>query len=155
MNVKMNIQYLRQSSARMLLLSIIIFFSQCQKNFEYQPSPSRPNGKLSVDIVTFLRSRNDFTLLSQAIDKTGLAVTLSGPGPITLFAPDDIAFKAYLGTRKLDDIPVATLKDILMYHAVRQNLLSQNLTLSRENYESLLLCNWGWTEEQSSVPREL
>jgi len=60
-----------------------------------------------------------FTALVKAVQTAGLADTLSGPGPLTVFAPNDDAFgKLPQGTVEnlLKDIP--KLKDVLTYHVV-------------------------------------
>jgi uncharacterized surface protein with fasciclin (FAS1) repeats len=60
-----------------------------------------------------------FTTLLAAVEAAGLAETLAGDGPFTVFAPTDDAFAALPeGTVEslLADIP--TLTDILLYHVV-------------------------------------
>lgn len=60
-----------------------------------------------------------FTKLVQAVQAAGLAEALSGPGPYTVFAPNDDAFAILpAGTLEslLSDIP--KLRDILMYHVL-------------------------------------
>jgi len=119
-------------------LLCLLFTAGCQESFDYQPAPTRPNGKLSVNIMTYLRSRPDaFSLLVQALERADLATTLSG-GTYTLFAPDDVAFKAYLGNRTLESIPVEDLKRILLFHVINRKLLSSDLSLDLVPYPSQL-----------------
>jgi pentapeptide MXKDX repeat protein len=49
------------------------------------------------DLVVTAASRDDLTTLVAAIEAAGLAATLAGDGPFTIFAPDDEAFEEYLG----------------------------------------------------------
>ena len=49
------------------------------------------------DVVVVAASRDDLTTLVAAIEAAGLAETLAGDGPFTIFAPNDAAFEAYLG----------------------------------------------------------
>jgi pentapeptide MXKDX repeat protein len=49
------------------------------------------------DIVVIAAGRDDLTTLVAAIEAAGLAATLSGDGPFTVFAPTDEAFQDYLG----------------------------------------------------------
>jgi uncharacterized surface protein with fasciclin (FAS1) repeats len=49
------------------------------------------------DIVVVAAGRNDLTTLVAAIEAAGLAGTLAGDGPFTVFAPTDEAFVEYLG----------------------------------------------------------
>ena len=49
------------------------------------------------DVVVIASSRDDLTTLVAAIEAAGLADTLAGDGPFTIFAPNDEAFEDYLG----------------------------------------------------------
>ena len=49
------------------------------------------------DIVVVAAGRDDLTTLVAAIEAAGLAGTLAGDGPFTVFAPTDEAFVEYLG----------------------------------------------------------
>jgi transforming growth factor-beta-induced protein len=70
-------------------------------------------------IVDLAVADGRFTTLVAAVQAAGLAETLSGEGPFTVFAPTDDAFAALpAGTVEalLNDIP--TLTNILLYHVV-------------------------------------
>ncbi len=72
-----------------------------------------------------------FTLLQEALKVSGLTSTLSNPaGTFTVFAPTDAAFKAagYSTTQDIDNIPVATLTSILLYHTLGSVVPSKALT---------------------------
>jgi uncharacterized surface protein with fasciclin (FAS1) repeats len=84
-----------------------------------------PNGTV-VDIIV---NSPDHTTLEAAVIAAGLAGTLSGTGPFTIFAPTDAAFAALpAGTidALLADIPALT--NILTYHAVAGSALSTDLS---------------------------
>ena len=49
------------------------------------------------DVVAVAASRDDLTTLVAAVEAAGLADTLMGDGPFTIFAPNDEAFEDYLG----------------------------------------------------------
>jgi uncharacterized surface protein with fasciclin (FAS1) repeats len=49
------------------------------------------------DVVVIAAGRDDLSTLVAAIEAAGLAATLAGDGPFTIFAPNDEAFVAYLG----------------------------------------------------------
>ena len=81
----------------------------------------------SRNIVENAANSKDHTTLVAAVKAAGLAETLSGPGPFTVFAPTNAAFDA------LPDGTVETLlkpenKDklinVLTYHVVKTNALS-------------------------------
>ncbi len=65
-------------------------------------TPSAKKGTTIVSLVT--NSTKNFKTLNAAVKASGLAATLSGEGPFTLFAPNDAAF---------EKLPKATLKKLL------------------------------------------
>jgi uncharacterized surface protein with fasciclin (FAS1) repeats len=80
-----------------------------------------------VDIVV---GSPDHTTLETAVVEAGLAGTLNGAGPFTVFAPTDAAFAALpagLLTELLAE-PSGMLTDILLYHVVGATALSTGLT---------------------------
>ncbi len=75
------------------------------------------------NIVQTAVDAGTFKTLTAAVTAAGLADTLSGSGPFTVFAPNDDAFaKLPAGTVEslLADIP--KLKKILTYHVVSGNI---------------------------------
>lgn len=66
--------------------------------------------------------------LTTAVEVAGLEETLRGPGPFTLFAPTDRAFRA-LPDGALDELLDDTegLSNVLLYHVVPGNFLSDEL----------------------------
>jgi len=73
------------------------------------------------NIVEVAVSAGDFETLVAAVTAAGLAETLSGPGPFTVFAPTDAAFaKLPAGTVEtlLQPENLAQLQAILTYHVV-------------------------------------
>lgn len=85
-----------------------------------------PPATTVVDIVV---NSPDHETLEAAVIAAGLAETLSGEGPFTLFAPTDEAFAALpAGTvETLLEDPTGALTDILLYHAISGNILSTDL----------------------------
>ena len=80
-----------------------------------------------VDVVV---NSPDHNTLEAAVLAAGLAGTLSGPGPFTVFAPTDAAFAA-LGQATIDALlsdPQGDLTTILLYHAVSGVAGPTNLT---------------------------
>ena len=84
----------------------------------------------TVTVVDVIVNSPDHTTLEAAVIAAGLAPTLSGTGPFTVFAPTDAAFAALpAGTvQALLADPTGALKDILLYHAVAGKALSTSLT---------------------------
>jgi transforming growth factor-beta-induced protein len=76
-------------------------------------------------IAGIAASNPDFSILLAAVQKAGLASTLAGKGNFTVFAPTNKAFADLLkklGASSLDDIPVATLRAVLLDHVVAGEL---------------------------------
>ncbi|UDY37623.1 fasciclin domain-containing protein [Dermatobacter hominis] len=74
----------------------------------------------SQNIVQIAQSKPEFSTLVQAVTAAGLAETLSGPGPFTVFAPTNAAFEA-LPAGTLDTLledPTGQLANILKLHVV-------------------------------------
>lgn len=74
------------------------------------------------NIVRTAAAAGQFKTLLSLAKQAGLVTTLSGPGPLTVFAPTDAAFKAVpkATLQSLADDPAA-LKRVLLYHVVKGN----------------------------------
>jgi len=87
------------------------------------------------DIVDTAVANGQFKTLTAALNAAGLANTLRGPGPFTVFAPTDDAF-AKLPAGTLDDLlkpeNKAKLTAILTYHVVPGAVTSQQVTNLKE-----------------------
>ena len=119
-------------------VGLMITLGACDPTFEYEPSGT-PNGELGVPIAQFIATNENFTLLEAAVTKAGLTEALTSTTNLTLFAPNDLAFEAFLDTLTLDDIPAEQLRDVLLYHVVPEALLSpDSFTLEDRPFETLL-----------------
>ncbi|WP_298160479.1 fasciclin domain-containing protein [Brevundimonas sp.] len=81
-------------------------------------------------IVANAAKASNLTTLVSAVQAAGLAETLSGPGPFTVFAPDNAAFeKVPAATREALMAPAgkADLTEILTYHVVPGRLTAADL----------------------------
>lgn len=80
------------------------------------------------NLLETARSTGDFTVLIEAIETAGLADTFTREGQITVFAPNDDAFRK-LSTGTLEglrqDFP--KLKSILNYHVVNRKITSDEI----------------------------
>jgi transforming growth factor-beta-induced protein len=111
----------------MFVASLALFFgvSSCSKDDESKDTMQTKN------IVDVASADPDFSILVAALNKAGLANTLQGAGPFTVFAPTNEAFAsllADLGISSLDDLSAETLKPILLYHVLSGKVLSTDLT---------------------------
>lgn len=87
----------------------------CNKDDESPMIPKTGN------IVEVASGNPDFSILVAAVKRAGLVDVLSSAGPFTVFAPTNAAFESLLtelGVAKLEDIPVETLKSVLLYHVI-------------------------------------
>jgi uncharacterized surface protein with fasciclin (FAS1) repeats len=86
-----------------------------------------------VDVIT---ASPDHTTLLAAVEAAGLAETLAGTGPYTIFAPNDAAFEAYVtsaGLTSADDLLAdPNLASILEGHVVPSALLSTDIVAQAE-----------------------
>ena len=82
-----------------------------------------------ANIVETAIAAGSFKTLVEAVKAANLVNTLSGPGPFTVFAPNDAAFaKLPAGTVEglLKDIP--KLKSVLTYHVVPGKVMSSDVS---------------------------
>ena len=83
------------------------------------------------DIVAVASSTEGFTTLVAALTAAGLVETLQGPGPFTVFAPNDEAFAALpagLLEKLLLPENIEVLKSILTYHVLAGKVMSTDVT---------------------------
>jgi len=93
------------------------------------PTPKATPVPEMKDIVQTAVADGRFTTLVAAVQAADLASTLSGPGPFTVFAPTDDAFKKLPeGTvETLLKDPKGQLSQILLYHVVPGKLMAADV----------------------------
>jgi uncharacterized surface protein with fasciclin (FAS1) repeats/nucleoid-associated protein YgaU len=82
-------------------------------------------------IAQVAANAGNFTILTQALEQTGLDSALGGAGNFTVFAPTDDAFDALLSSNNLTTdqlLRAAELADILRYHVLDERLLAADIT---------------------------
>ena len=82
------------------------------------------------NIVTNAAKAPNLTTLVAAVQAAGLATTLQGPGPFTVFAPDNAAFEkipAATRTSLMEPAQKAALTKILTYHVVPGRLTAADI----------------------------
>lgn len=78
-----------------------------------------PEGPATKDIVQTATDAGTFTTLLAAVQAAGLVETLKGPGPFTVFAPNDAAFaKLPKGTVEGLLADPAALRSVLTFHVL-------------------------------------
>ncbi len=103
------------------LLGVSLFFVACKKE---EP----PKAKTILEVAA---ANSELSTFLAALDRADLTSTLTSGGSFTVFAPTNAAFTAFLaanGHAKLEDIPIATLKQLLQYHMVIGELKSGGIS---------------------------
>ena len=84
------------------------------------PASARTPGPSIVDTAVAVNaSTGEFDHLIAAVVRADLVATLDGNRQFTVFAPTDAAFEGLfdtLGVSGVNDIPVGTLRAVLLYH---------------------------------------
>jgi uncharacterized surface protein with fasciclin (FAS1) repeats len=94
------------------------------------PATARPSE--DKDIVQTAQAAGNFKTLTKLVTKAGLAATLSQPGPYTLFAPTDAAFKKVpKSTLKSLAKNKAKLRAVLLYHVVAGKVPSSEVVMMK------------------------
>ena len=113
----------------LVLPALVLALAACSSTAA-TPSPSAtpapvatpsaaPSAAAEEDIVGTATAAGSFKTLLTAATAAGLVETLQGKGPFTVFAPTDAAFEQLfisLGVSGVGDIPVGTLRAVLLYH---------------------------------------
>lgn len=76
----------------------------------------------SGDVVGVLATTTDFAPLALAVKTADLEATLKGPGPFTIFAPNDVAFSK---------VPKPTMDDLTKDHAKLAKLLKYHVVAGK------------------------
>jgi transforming growth factor-beta-induced protein len=84
------------------------------------PASARTTGPTIVDVAVSVNASNgEFDHLIAAVDRSDLLSALDGKRQFTVFAPTDAAFESLfdvLGVSSVDEIDLATLRAVLLYH---------------------------------------
>jgi uncharacterized surface protein with fasciclin (FAS1) repeats len=109
---------IRMSAAAALGALVVVAFASTAG--ATRPAAESPAAmKPSMNIVQTAVAAGQFTTLVKLVKTAGLAPTLSGKGPFTVFAPTDAAFaKVPKKTLKALLADKAQLRRVLLYHVV-------------------------------------
>lgn len=99
----------------------LISLTSCDK----EENPVVNTSNTVTDVVVGSPS---FSVLKEAVVKAGLATTLSGTGPFTVFAPDNSAFaSAGINSATVASLPANALSDLLLYHTLGIEVLAASV----------------------------
>lgn len=113
----------------LLKLSLIVFLTVFATSCSDDDNGDVNAGE--VTIAAFVQNNPDYSSMQAALVRTGLVETLDGSTEYTVFAPNNVAFEAFLnanGFASLDDVPVDVLTNILLNHVVPGNNDSASLS---------------------------
>ena len=100
-----------------------------------------------VSLAETIAKTPELSTLNGLVKTADLTETLQGPGPFTLFAPSDAAFKALKpGTLEALSKNPANVKDLLLFHAVSGAVASKDVKNSNAkavNGDALALAKSG------------
>lgn len=111
-----------------MTLCVISSFLLVACNLTKDDYYARPDW-LEAPVYDILKSKNNFSLYLQCIDKTPYAQVLKGAGNYTVFAPNDSAFRVFMSENSytnVDAIPVDELKKIVGYTMVFNRFAAEN-----------------------------
>ncbi len=115
----------RRSLHAATAIAALLTLSACAP--AYTPKENQP----MKNIVQVAAENGNFNTLVAAVKAAGLAETLSGPGPFTVFAPTDAAFaKLPAGTIDALIADKEKLTSILTYHVVSGKVVASDITSS-------------------------
>ena len=101
------------------------------------PAGANTSARPDANIVETAVAAGKFKTLTSLVKKAGLAKTLQGKGPYTVFAPTDAAFakvpKATLDALAKDK---AKLRSVLLYHVAKGKLTARKV-VKRESVTTL------------------
>lgn len=115
-----------QYSTVLILTAVLIFGVALVASAADKEEQLRPEFPTITELVV---SSDDFDTLETAVVAAGLADTLSGDGPFTVFAPTDAAFAA-LDSATLNAAladPSGLLTDVLLYHVLSGDIGADTL----------------------------
>lgn len=102
--------------------------------------------KLPENIVSKAYNTPDLSILYDAIQAAGLADALSGTDPLTVLAPTNNAFAAFLADNNfgtLGDVPTDVLVQVLLNHVIDGEVMSTDLTSAGSGYASTMATGAG------------
>lgn len=135
-----------KSLTLMMLVSFVLFsFTACSSDDDNTTIDPPGDEATITDIVA---NNPSFSMLKAAVVRTGLDEVLASDAEFTVFAPNNDAFGAAgLSNDDVENLPVQTLKDILLYHTVTSMVIAAdvpagpNAAVETANGNSIYLTN--------------
>ncbi|REH56708.1 putative surface protein with fasciclin (FAS1) repeats [Tenacibaculum gallaicum] len=110
-----------------LFLGLFLSFGLLTSCSDDDPVIEKPKNIVNVAVAD-----SNLSVLVAALQKADLVSALQADGPYTVFAPTDAAFQVLLDSNdswnSLDDIPVETLKSVLLFHVISGEVKAADLS---------------------------
>ncbi|XRE43644.1 Transforming growth factor-beta induced protein IG-H3 precursor [Tenacibaculum discolor] len=110
-----------------LFLGLFLSFGLLTSCSDDDPVIEKPKNIVDVAVAD-----SNLSVLVAALQKADLVSALQADGSFTVFAPTDAAFQALLDSNdswnSLDDIPVETLKSVLLFHVISGEVKAADLS---------------------------
>lgn len=114
----------------LLMMALTLIFTSCSDDDNDNPPIVPPAG----NIVEVALGDVQLTSLVAALERTGLTGALEANGPLTVLAPTNAAFTAFLDGASVDDVPVDDLAAILLNHVIVGEFNAADLVSLGEGY---------------------
>lgn len=114
---------MKKNLLKLAFLLVVVLSFSCSDDDASNPPQT-------VTIADFVNSNSNYSLLGEALDRVGLTAALDATTQLTVFAPDNDAFAAFLsdnGFSTLDEVPNALLTQVLLNHVVEGATMSSSL----------------------------
>ncbi|GAB5401199.1 MAG: hypothetical protein Aureis2KO_27840 [Aureisphaera sp.] len=112
----------------LLVLSLVISLFLVSCDDDETSNGQTPDN--SETIADFIATNAEFSLLNEAVLMVGLETSLDGTDDFTFLAPNNAAFENFLIAEEyasLSDVPLETLRQVLLNHLIVGNVSSTNL----------------------------
>ena len=106
---------------KFLVLTLFVFaaVSSCSKDDDNN------NNNAPNTVAKIVSDDADLSTLESAVVKANLTATLSGPGPLTLFAPTNEGFDtAGLSSADIDAMASSDVERLLLYHVIPSEIFA-------------------------------
>ena len=113
----------------MLILSGLFLGTSCETELgEIYKDPTKEQAYSYLKIE---ENQEEFSILVEAMDISGLAGMMNSYGTYTLFAPSNEGFESYFadqGIGGIEEMDTASIRDLLVYHILNKERLTTDLS---------------------------
>ena len=112
-----------------LMLTGAFFGTSCETELgEVYKDPTKEQAYSYLKIEA---NQDEFSILAEAMDKSGLAGMMNSYGTYTLFAPSNEGFESYFANKEiagLEEMDSADIRNLLVYHILNKERLTTDMS---------------------------